>query len=293
MRIVLIGTVVFSREMLLHLLAGTEQVVGVCTASSAAQNADYVDLQPLCEAHGVDIHHTADINSEVTIGWITRRQPDVIFCFGWSRLIGMALLALPPLGVVGYHPAALPANRGRHPLIWALALGLRETASTFFIMDEGADSGDIVSQAAVAIADDDDAGVLYGKIVSTGRGQLDVLVPALATGAAARRKQDHQQANYWRKRTVADGQIDWRMPASGICNLVRALARPYPGAHIQTLGGPVKVWKARLVEDIAPNSEPGKVLSCEAGQAVVRCGVHAIRLLETEPSFLPEAGAYL
>ncbi len=74
---------------------------------------------------------------------------------------------------------------------------------------------------------------------------------------------------------------------------MRALARPYPGAHIQTAGGPVKVWKASLVKDVAINAEPGKVLSCAAGQAVVRCGVHAVRLLETEPEFHPEAGTYL
>jgi methionyl-tRNA formyltransferase len=290
---VLIGAVVFSREMLLHLLAGQAQVVGVCTTSSAAQNADYVDLRPVCEAHGVEIYHTMDINSEAATGWIASCQPDVIFCFGWSRLIGKALLALPPLGVVGYHPAALPANRGRHPLIWALALGLRETASTFFIMDEGADSGDIVSQTAVAIADHDDAGTLYGKIVATARGQLDALLPALANGAVVRRKQDHQQANYWRKRSATDGQIDWRMPASGVCNLVRALARPYSGAHIQAPEGPVRVWKASLVKVIAPNSEPGKVLSCEAGQTVVRCGEYGVRLLETEPEFHPAPGTYL
>lgn len=293
MRIVLIGTVVFSREMLLHLLSMRAHIVGVCTASSAAQNADYADLQPVCDVHGIAMHRTSDINSEATMGWIASQRPDVVFCFGWSRLIGKALLSLPPLGVVGYHPAALPANRGRHPLIWALALGLRETASTFFVMDEGADSGDILSQAVVAIAEDDDAATLYKKIVDVARLQLDALVPGLADGSIVRRKQDDRQANYWRKRSVADGQIDWRMPGEGVCNLVRALARPYPGAHIQTTGGPVKVWKASLVKDVAINAEPGKVLSCTAGQAVVRCGVHAVRLLETEPEFHPEAGTYL
>ena len=50
------------------------------------------------------------------------------------------------LEVIGFHLAAMPANRGRHPIIWALVLGLQETASTFFFMDEGADSGDIISQ---------------------------------------------------------------------------------------------------------------------------------------------------
>ena len=71
---------------------------------------------------------------------------------GWSRIIGKELLAVPPKGIVGYHPAALPANRGRHPIIWALALGLKETASTFFFMDNGADSGPIISQKSLIIS---------------------------------------------------------------------------------------------------------------------------------------------
>lgn len=293
MRIVLIGNVLFSRAMLLHLISMRAQIVGVCTAKTGMQNADHVDLLPVCEEHGIALNKTADINSPETIEWISNLKPDVIFCFGWSRLIGNALLSLAPLGVVGYHPAALPANRGRHPLIWALALGLKHTASTFFVMDEGADSGDIISQVAVDIASDDDAGSLYRKIVSTARGQLDELIPALANGTAVRRQQDDSLANYWRKRSVADGQIDWRMSASNICNLVRALAPPYPGAHMQTSNGLVKVWKVCSVEEGPGNAEPGKVVAYEGGQPVVRCGDYAVRLVETEPEFQPALGTYL
>ena len=50
------------------------------------------------------------------------------------------------MGVVGYHPAKLPQNRGRHPIIWSLALGLKHSASTFFFIQNGVDNGDIISQ---------------------------------------------------------------------------------------------------------------------------------------------------
>lgn len=294
MRIVLIGTVVFSREMLLQLLAMGADVRGVCTGDAALiLNSDHVDLGPVCQEHGIPLHRSNSINSSQTLDWIRERCPDVIFCFGWSRLIGPDLLALPPLGVVGYHPAALPANRGRHPLIWALVLGLEKTASSFFAMDEGADSGDILSQAEIAIAADDEAGTLYRKMIDTARRQLAELVTALAEGRVHRRKQDANLANIWRKRGPADGRIDWRMPARGIYNLVRALARPYPGAEIVTAGGTVKVWKAEVVNAVPANAEPGKVLSPLGGRPVVRCGEQAICLIETEPSFIPVPGAYL
>ena len=62
-----------------------------------------------------------------------------------------------PLGVISSHPAALPANRGRHPILWALVLGLAETASTFLGMDDVADSCDDISQVRIRIDTFDNA----------------------------------------------------------------------------------------------------------------------------------------
>ena len=63
-----------------------------------------------------------------------------------------------------FSPGLTPQNRGRHPIIWTLALGLCETGSTFFFMDEGADSGDILSQKKITILPEDNAGSLYQKL---------------------------------------------------------------------------------------------------------------------------------
>ena len=101
--------------------------------------------------NNIPVRYTPNINSEEVIGWISNLAPDVIFCFGWSGLLKKELLQIPPMGVIGYHPTALPKNRGRHPITWALNLGLKETASTFFFMDDGIDSGDILSQKKVLI----------------------------------------------------------------------------------------------------------------------------------------------
>ena len=83
------------------------------------------------------------------------------------------------MGIVGYYPAALPSNRGRHPLIWALVLCLTETASTLFFMDEGADSGDILDQRQVSILPSDDAKSLYQRITQVAISQIPGFVPRL------------------------------------------------------------------------------------------------------------------
>ena len=130
MHIVFIGTVEFSLSALEQLVALNAEIVGVCTLKASTFNSDHVDLSSFSEAHGIPSLYADNINSTKTLGWIQEKSPDVIFCFGWSRLLKHDLLELAPMGVVGFHPAALPANRGRHPLIWALVLGLKKTAST-------------------------------------------------------------------------------------------------------------------------------------------------------------------
>jgi methionyl-tRNA formyltransferase len=293
MRIVFIGAVEFSFKALRHLISLEAQIVGVCTLKASEFNADHVDLRPLSEAHAIPSFYVEDINSNETLDWIRDKSPDVIFCFGWSRMIKKDLLSLPPLGIVGFHPAALPANRGRHPIVWALVLGLENTASTFFFMNDGADSGDILSQEEIIIASHDDARTLYDKVVQTAMVQITKFLPLLAKGTSPRIKQNESLANVWRKRGYADGQIDWRMSAQSIHNLVRGLGLPYAGAHFLLDGNEIKVWKTTIILDSKKNYEPGKVISCTSGIIVIKCGEDAIALLDTEPKLKENIGPYL
>lgn len=294
MRIVFIGAVEFSLHALKHLISIDALVVGVCTLRNSSFNSDHVDLYGYCSKQSIPCLNVEDINSDASLVWINDCKPDIIFCFGWSRLLKKTLLELAPLGVVGFHPAALPMNRGRHPLIWALALGLRETASTFFFMDEGADSGHILSQQAILIEAEDDARSLYDKVVSTALIQISEFVPQLVARSFPQIPQDNTKSNIWRKRSQSDGLINWRMSAISIHNLVRALTHPYPGAEIQFEGRTWKVWKSLVIYQVPSNIEPGKVIGHdEAGKLIVKCGEGALCLVETEPVFKPVSGAYL
>lgn len=293
MKILFIGAVAFSARALCELIAMQAEVVGVCSLDQALHNADHVDLKPIADRAGIPFRYTPDINAEEVMNWIRDLGPDIIFCFGWSRLIRSPLLALPQLGVIGFHPAALPANRGRHPLIWALVLGLTETASTFFFMDEGADSGDILSQVLVRIAAEDDAGILYDRVCEVAMEQIREFVPLLANRTFQRKPQDNNSANSWRKRGPLDGRIDWRMSAETINNLVRGLGRPYVGAHFDYEGREIKVWRTGVESTDLLNIEPGKVLEVNERGVLIKAGIGAIRLFETLPKVKPEVGSYL
>ncbi len=299
MRIAFIGCVDFSHAALSRLLElPAAEVVGIATRERSPFNADFRSLAPIAAAAGVPCLLVRGNDQAPLARWLREIRAEVVYCFGWSYLLHPEVLAVPPLGGVGWHPAALPRNRGRHPVIWALALGLQETASTFFFLDAGADSGDILSQVRVPIREEDDAASLLARLTAIALGQIESFTPQLAAGSFPRAPQDAAGATSWRRRGAADGAIDWRMSARSIHNLVRALTRPYVGAHCLLAGHPAKVWRTAIVESLQGNpvpidAEPGKVLAILDGRPVVRCGEGAIAIVDHELAALPEPGSYL
>lgn len=293
MRIVFIGSVALSAKALRELIAMRANVVGVCTLRESKFNSDHENLAPIANQAAIPVRYAPEVNSVENLAWIRNLKPDVIFCFGWSQLLRAPLLGLPPLGVIGFHPAALPKNRGRHPLIWALVLGLKETASSFFFMDETADSGDLLSQVILPIHSTDDANSLYSRVIDAAMEQLHEFVPQLASGEIQRIPQNHQLANVWRRRGVQDGVIDWRMTAECVHNLVRGLTRPYVGAHFNFAEQQFKVWKTDTMYDVPDNLEPGKVLAVDDDSVIIKTGSGAIKLIEYSPNLQLKPGDYL
>jgi methionyl-tRNA formyltransferase len=289
-----IGCVALSRALLQELSRLPEvQVVGVVARASSTSNSDFANLDDVAAGMKAPLLHADDSTQEQIAEWLTPLRPDLVFCVGWSRLLKKVVLDVPKLGTIGYHPAELPENRGRHPIIWALALGLDQTASTFFLMDEGTDTGDILDQVRVPITKDDDAATLYGKLTQVACGQLTGLLAGFQRSTVVRRPQARGAGSSWRKRSKMDGLIDWRMNAEAICNLVRALTRPYPGAHCLYHGKEVKVWRALATASSKRNFEPGKVLDDAHGRIVIKAGIDAVVLVEHEFGSPPPAGSYL
>jgi len=289
MRIVFIGVVEFSRHCLYETLKNGGNVVAVLTLSKelAKFHSDYADLCDVAAQYGIPVYKIDKrISHSEIVELIRSLKPDVIFVFGWSQIISKDILSIPPLGCIGSHPTLLPRNRGRHPLVWTLVEGLEESGLTFFYLDEGVDSGDILWQKRFRITLEDDARSLYEKVKELASEAIQEFLPQLEQGIAPRTPQDHSQATYWRKRTEKDGEIDWGSPTIKIYNLVRALARPYVGAHTYLGGQKVIVWRAQLPQAPLPtevqNLEAGTVFSIAGTKLDVRTGDGHLTVLEYE-----------
>ena len=187
----------------------------------------------------------------------------------------------------------MPINRGRHPIIWSLALGLRSIGSTFFIMDKLPDNGDIISQKNVRISNNDNAKSLYEKLIKVSQKQVVEIKGQILRKKFIRIKQSRKNGNTLRKRTIADGIIDWRMDSNSIYDLIRALTSPYVGAHFIYKGKKIKVWHAKKHKESNLNIEPGKVLISNKSLIKIKCGVGSISLIDYEPKINILVGDYL
>lgn len=290
MKIVFVGAVDFSRHCLQQVLDCDGNVVAVLTLAreDAGFHSDCANLSDVAMQHGVTVHRIKKINDPKSIELIRSLKPDVIFVFGWSQLISKRILDIPPLGCIGTHPALLPRNRGRHPIVWALVEGLIESGLTFFYVDEGTDSGDILWQKSFPITLEDDAGSLYEKIKVLASEAIREFLPQLERGTARRIPQDHSQATYWRKRSEKDGEIHWIGSTMKIYNLIRALARPYVGAHTYINNQKMLIWRARIPQKplppVAMDVQPGIIFARIDVGFDVRTGDGYLTVLEYEPS---------
>lgn len=275
-----------------NIIEGIE-IVGVVTREKSDYNSDFCDISLICRKSNIDYIYSNNINDSKTVEYIKNKNPDLIYCFGWSQLLCNNIISIPRKGVVGFHPTKLPQNRGRHPIIWTLVLGLEETASTFFLIDEKADRGDIISQELIAVKEDDNARTLYDKILKIASNQLIDITYNFLDDNINRIIQDEQQSNIWRKRNKEDGKIDWRMSSKNIYNLVRALTKPYVGAHFVFDEKEYRVWNVEIVDQYISNIEYGKILKINEDKTfIIKTGNGAIKVKEYDSVDLKE-GDYL
>ena len=93
-------------------------------------------------------------------GW----TPDLVVCAGFMRILPPnAVRALSP-NLINIHPALLPLFPGAHAVREALSAGVIETGATVHIVDEGIDTGPVITQTVVPIQDGDTEATLHERI---------------------------------------------------------------------------------------------------------------------------------
>lgn len=274
LRIVLAGSVSSSRLTLEALVRHRANVVGALELRPDNPNAvsGFSRLDDVAESAGIPCVGFQNINAPDIVEQVRRWQPDLLFVVGLSQLVKTELLSVPKLACVGFHPTYLPRGRGRAPIAW-LVLDATPGAATFFVMDEGADSGPILVQEPFDVRPTDDAADVTRATEAAIVRALDRWLPKLLSGEWNPQPQDEALATYNAKRAPEDGWIDWTKPASEIHALVRAATRPHPGAYTYHKDRKLIVWRAEVETSYPIRGVIGRVLLTEAERgALVQTG---------------------
>ena len=283
MRIIFIGSSKSSKYLLKHCLKLKLNIVGIITKKKS-WNSDFVNLSKIYLKKKIPYIYWDKGQGQV-IHWAKKLKPDLFFCFGWSEIIKNKLLKIPKISTVGFHPTLLPLNRGRHPIIWTIFLGLKKTGSTFFeIKNENVDSGPIISQKKILLKQNDNATSLYQKILKVSEKQIPKIINYFKIQKKKKTFNNLININYWRKRDFKDEIIDWRMSSETIFKLVQSLQYPYKLSYFKFDNKIYKVERAKVLKKNNINSivnlEPGKIIKKGKTYFDVKCGIGSIRILK-------------
>jgi len=156
---------------------------------------------------------------------------DIVVVSGYPKLIPLKIINSPKIGIINIHHSYLPAYRGRHPINWAIVNGEKYSGVTIHHLNEKFDDGNIIFQKKMTIGKDDTVMDIYLKSVRVCNRLIHNMFKSIGTKEFNGVPQDTRNMSYYPPRKPKDGNINWFESSINVCNLVRALVAPYPGAY--------------------------------------------------------------
>lgn len=208
------------------------------------------------------------IRKEENIDYLKNYEADVIVVVAFGQILPKEILEMPKYGCVNVHASLLPKYRGAAPIQWAVIDGEKVSGVTTMHMDEGLDTGAILLQKEVKLAEDETGGSLFDRLSAVGASLLVETLKGLEEGTIEDKAQDDSLASHTSIIKKSMGQIDFSRPAKEIECLIRGL-NPWPSAFGHYKEKLLKIWKAKvLTEEEAKELYGAESSSAEAGEVV-------------------------
>ncbi|KNC66021.1 methionyl-tRNA formyltransferase [Pseudoalteromonas ardens] len=283
LRIVFAGTPDFAAKHLAALIASHHDVVAVYSQpdrpAGRGKKLKASEVKTLALEHDLPVYQPHSLKSDDAQAELAALNADVMVVVAYGLLLPKAILDTPRLGCLNVHGSILPRWRGAAPIQRAIWAGDKETGVTIMQMDEGLDTGDMLHIATCPIDEDETSASLYNKLAALGPDALVATLDKLAAGTLNAEPQDDAQANYAKKLSKEEANIDWQLDALQIERNIRAF-NPWPVCYTQMQGQTVKIWQAKVVSQ---QGTPGQVLSADKCGITIACGERALTITQLQP----------
>ena len=243
MKIVYMGTPDFAVPPLTAMAEAGHEIAAVVTKQDAVSGrGKKVRFSPVKEKAlelGIEVLQPGKVKgNEEFLGQLREIAPDIIVVAAYGKILPKEVLELPPKGCINVHASLLPRFRGAAPIQAAIIEGDEQTGVTIMKMEEGLDTGDMLTQTAVTIGEmtgeqlHDALAEAGAKLLVETLEKLDSITP---------RKQDDEKSTYAPMISKEDGHADFGMDPARLSRIMRAFD-PWPGTFCFMGDLQIKLW---------------------------------------------------
>jgi methionyl-tRNA formyltransferase len=278
MRLVFAGTPQTAVPTLEALIGSRHEVVAVVTRPDApAGRGRRVEASPVAERAreaGLEVLTPAKARDPGFLGRLREIGPDCCPVTAYGALLPQAALDIPAHGWVNLHFSVLPAWRGAAPVQHAILHGDDVTGATTFEIVAALDAGPVYGVLTEPIREDDTSGTLLARLEVSGAALMVATLDGIEEGTLTAIPQPSEGVSVAPKITVADAEVDWKLPAHVAGRVIRACT-PDPGAWTTLDGARVKLGPVQLTD--RPSLPPGEILVEKSG-VLAGTGTQPVRL---------------
>ncbi|MBO4433314.1 MAG: methionyl-tRNA formyltransferase [Clostridia bacterium] len=284
MRIVFMGTPEYCVPTLSKLIdAGHEICAVFCQPDKPVGRKQVLTPPPVkvfATERQIPVYQPLTLRDGFALSVLREIAPDIIVVVAYGKILPKEILYLPKYGSINGHASLLPKLRGASPIQWAIVSGETQTGVTVIQMDEGMDTGDILSAFITDILPNETAGELFSRLSQITADLMVNTLKDIENGNITPKKQNDSLATYAPIIKKEMAAIDFSKSAKEIVCLVRGF-NPWPVAFCFIDNKRVKVYEAAERSDYSGNL--GEVIISEE-RLVIGCGDNtAIELITVQP----------
>lgn len=284
MRIIFMGTPEFSVPALEALVKAGHDVIAVVTQPDKPKGrGKEVQITPVKEKaleYQLPVYQPVKARDPEFVKFLADLAPEAMVVAAFGQILPKSILDIPAYGCVNIHASLLPKYRGAAPIQYAVIKGEKESGITTMMMAETIDTGVMLDQETVILAENETGGSLHDKLSVVGGRLILKTLKKLEDGTAVRTPQDDSRACYVGLIKKSMGDIDWSMDAVSIERLIRGL-NPWPSAYTDWDGKVLKLWEAKVV-DKEYEGAYGQVVETGPDCLVVKAGTGGLSIRELQ-----------